>query len=87
MIFITAVLPGVVDVEDDEKLKLWLRIILSALKNHISEPAVQVIYYVAPPTVLLATPTQAVACHCLTQMLVSRPDAIRWIGSDPNGQL
>ena len=57
MIFITAVLPGVVDVEDDEKLKLWLRIILSALKNHISEPAVQVIYYIAPPTVLLATPT------------------------------
>ena len=57
MIFITAVLPGVVDVEDDEKLKLWLRIILSALKNHISEPAVQVIYYVTPPTVLLATPT------------------------------
>ena len=57
MITIIAVLSGVVDVEDDDKLKQWLRIILSALKNHISEPAVQVIYYVAPPTILLATPT------------------------------
>ena len=56
MITIIAVLSGVVDVEDDDKLKQWLRIILSALKNHISEPAVQVIYYVTPPTILLATP-------------------------------
>ena len=57
MITITAVLSGVVDVEDDDRLKQWLRIILSALKNHISEPAVLVIYYVTTPTILLATPT------------------------------
>ena len=45
MIITTAALSGVMDVEDDDRLKQWLRIILSALKNHISEPAVQVIYY------------------------------------------
>lgn len=43
-LLIIAVLSGVVDVVDDDKLKQWLKIILSALKNHISEPAVQVIY-------------------------------------------
>lgn len=37
-----AVLSGVIDIEDDDKLKHWLRIILSPLKTHINEPAVQV---------------------------------------------
>ena len=40
--YAVAVLSGVVDIEEDSKLKYWLRIILSALKTHINEPAVQV---------------------------------------------
>ena len=43
-----AVLSGVVDIEQDSKLKYWLRIILSALKTHTNEPAVQVTAYYSP---------------------------------------
>ena len=39
-----AILSGVVDIVEDDKLKYWLRIILNALKTHINEPAVQVTY-------------------------------------------
>ena len=44
-VIIAAVLSGVVDVEEDDKLKQWLKIILNALKTHIKEPAVQVTYF------------------------------------------
>ena len=85
---VVAVLSGVVDIKEESKLKHWLRIILNALKTHINEPAVQVIScIIALPILLSATPTQAGACHCLTQLLVSRQDVVKWIGSDPNGQL
>ena len=41
----TAVLSGVIDNEEDAKLKSWLKIILNAMKTHMNEPAVQVTYY------------------------------------------